>query len=110
MDSGIGSGFGLAHTEPVGDASAGQNQPSPRARELSKDRKDRRRRKYPEKISANLSGEEASRSDLEEVGGEDFQERASDGNKGKESGGGSGSENENENEDKRPPHRVDSLA
>jgi hypothetical protein len=95
MDSGIGSGFGLGSTERVGDAAAGQNQSSPRAR----DREDRRRRrKDPEKISVNDPATKPSAGEKPQGPSEGVEEATER------------KEDEGEGEDERPPHRVDSLA
>jgi hypothetical protein len=104
MDSGIGSGFGLGPTEPVGDTSGAHDESLPRARESAAEGEPRRRRKEPEEISANHSDEEtpetAEGADIGGVAGP-----ASAGNKGEDNTG----EN-NTGEDQPPPHRIDSLA
>lgn len=80
MESGIGSGFGLDETAPVGDVSAGQNQVSPNPGE----REERQRRQEPEKPSTNPAADGVAPADT--------------------------AEKASEAEGERPPHRIDSLA
>jgi hypothetical protein len=58
-ESGIGGGFGLDQTAPVGDVSAGQNQVSPGAGEREK----RRRKQEAEQNSSNHPADAAPQGD-----------------------------------------------
>jgi len=80
-ESGIGGGFGLDQTAPVGDVSAGQNQVSPRSGEGE----ERRRKQETEENSSNHPGDAAPQADADAA------------------------ENAAEQND-QPQHRLDSLA